>query len=348
MARILAFESYDGGSHKQFQETLTKHSSHDWEWITRPARDWKWRMATSALEMANEAISRDLQTPDCIFTTSLIDAAGLRASLPNGWRDIPLVLYMHENQIAYPTRDKRDSSFAFTNLQSVLTADLTIFNSKWNLDSFIEGMESLLAKSKDSTLTDIGERVRSNSAVAWVPVEFPTKKNSTKNTDDTCIRVVWPHRWEHDKGPEGLLELAREHTEELNLRWIILGEGFSNVPEALQQFKSEFNERIDHMGYVESKEEYLQWLEKADWVLSTATHEFFGIAVVEALFAGCLPWLPERLSYRELLPACARGLTPATQIDSPEEITKQILEHLYMAQAIPATKRIDLLISGIM
>ena len=102
------------------------------------------------------------------------------------------------------------------------------------------------------------------------------------------------------------------------------------------------------MGYVESKEEYLQWLEKADWVLSTATHEFFGIAVVEALFAGCLPWLPERLSYRELLPACARGLTPATQIDSPEEITKQILEHLYMAQAIPATKRIDLLISGIM
>ena len=348
MVRILAFESFDGGSHLQFRETLTKYSAHDWSWITRPARGWKWRMATSALEMASEAISRDLQTPDCIFTTSLTDAAALRASLPNGWRDIPLVLYMHENQIAYPTRDKRDSSFAFTNLQSVLTADLTIFNSKWNLDSFIDGMESLLAKSKDSTLTDIGERVRSNSAVAWVPVELPTKKNSTKNTNDTCIRVVWPHRWEHDKGPEALLELAREHTEELNLRWIILGEGFSNVPEALQQFKSEFSERIDHMGYVESKEEYLQWLAKADWVLSTATHEFFGIAVVEALFAGCLPWLPERLSYRELLPACARGLTPATQIDSPEEITKQILEHLYMAQAIPATKRIDLLISGIM
>ena len=69
MARILAFESYDGGSHKQFHETLTKHSSHDWEWITRPARDWKWRMVTSALEMANEAISRDLQTPSR-FSTS--------------------------------------------------------------------------------------------------------------------------------------------------------------------------------------------------------------------------------------------------------------------------------------
>ncbi|MGY8754002.1 MAG: tRNA-queuosine alpha-mannosyltransferase domain-containing protein [Phycisphaerales bacterium] len=346
MVRILAFESFDGGSHLQFRETLTKYSVHDWSWITRPAREWKWRMATSALEMASEAISRDLQTPDCIFTTSLTDAAALRASLPNGWRDIPLVLYMHENQIAYPSRDKRDSSFAFTNLQSVLTADLTIFNSKWNLDSFIDGMESLLAKSKDSTLTDIGERVRSNSAVAWVPVEFLIEKQSTKNTDDDCIRVVWPHRWEHDKGPDRLLELAREHTTKLNLRWIILGEQFSEIPESLKIFQDEFQDRIDHMGYVESKAEYWNWLHKADWVLSTADHEFFGIAVVESLFAGCLPWLPEKLSYPELLPACARGLTPATQIDSPEDITKEIQDHLYMAQAIPASKRIDMLISN--
>jgi glycosyltransferase involved in cell wall biosynthesis len=343
MVRILAFESFDGGSHLQFRETLTKYSAHDWSWITRPARGWKWRMATSALEMASEAISRDLQTPDCLFTTSLTDAAALRASLPNGWRDIPLVLYMHENQIAYPTRDKRDSSFAFTNLQSVLTADLTIFNSKWNLDSFIDGMESLLAKSKDSTLADIGKRVRNKSTVAWVPIEFPIEKQSTKNTDDDCIRVVWPHRWEHDKGPDRLLELAREHTTKLNLRWIILGEQFSEIPESLKIFQDEFQDRIDHMGYVESKAEYWKWLHKADWVLSTADHEFFGIAVVESLFAGCLPWLPEKLSYPELLPACARGLTP---MGTPEKtsITSEIHTHLYMAQAIPATKRIDSLI----
>jgi hypothetical protein len=97
------------------------------------------------------------------------------------------------------------------------------------------------------------------------------------------------------------------------------------------------------MGYVESKSEYWKWLHKADWVLSTANHEFFGIAVVEALFAGCLPWLPEKLSYPELLPACARGLTP---LDTPENtsITSDIHTHLFMAQAIPATKRIDSLI----
>jgi glycosyltransferase involved in cell wall biosynthesis len=143
-----------------------------------------------------------------------------------------------------------------------------------------------------------------------------------------------------------LLELAREHTTKQNLRWIILGEHFNEIPESLRIFQDEFQDHIDHMGYVVSKGEYWQWLAKADWVLSTADHEFFGIAVVEALFAGCLPWLPEKLSYRELLPSSARCLTPMFASDRAT-ITSDIREHLYMAQAIPATKRIDSLILSV-
>jgi glycosyltransferase involved in cell wall biosynthesis len=159
------------------------------------------------------------------------------------------------------------------------------------------------------------------------------------------IRIVWPHRWEHDKAPEKLLELAREYSEPLNLRWIILGEQFNQIPEALKQFKTEFAAKIDHMGYMESKGEYWKWLRKADWVLSTAEHEFFGIAVVEALFAGCLPRLPEKLSYPELLPACARWLTPETVINS-ELIHQTIKDHLFMPRAEPATQKIDTLLAN--
>jgi glycosyltransferase involved in cell wall biosynthesis len=315
-------------------------------------------MALSALEMVDDMNQQGITKPDVIFCTSLTDLAALRASLPNGWRELPIVLYMHENQVAYPTNDARDASFAFTNLQSVLTADLTIFNSKWNMDSFISGIETLLENSWDTTLKDIGNRIRENSTVAWVPVELPpvefTDSRVLHNSDNEGraigsepIRIVWPHRWEHDKAPEKLLELAREYSEPLNLHWIILGEQFNQVPEALKQFKTEFAAKIDHMGYVESKGEYWKWLRKADWVLSTAEHEFFGIAVVEALFAGCLPWLPDKLSYRELLPACARGLTPATHAknSSSSEIMGHIQDHLTMARAKPATKRIDSLIS---
>ena len=351
MATILAFESFDGGSHKQFRETITKHSSYDWTWITRPPKSWKWRMAISALEMVDDVIRQGVSKPDALFCTSLTDTAALRSALPRGWREIPLVLYMHENQVAYPTNEPRDASFAFTNLQSVLTSDLAIFNSKWNLDSFIDGIETLLDNSWDTTLQDVEKRIRNKSSVAWVPVEQPPEDlRVLHNTDNGGrkghIQVVWPHRWEHDKCPDKLLQIAREHSEALNLRWIILGEQFKEVPQALETFQVEFKDRIEHMGYVESKNEYWKWLHKADWVLSTAKHEFFGIAVVEALFAGCLPWLPEKLSYKELLPACARGLTPASI--ATESINHEILEHLTMARAEPATKRIDALISSIL
>ena len=352
MVNILAFESFDGGSHKQFRKTLTKYSAHEWVWITRPARSWKWRMAISAQEMVDAVFAQGIAMPDVIFCTSLTDVAALRSALPKEWRTLPVVLYMHENQVAYPTHDARDASFAFTNLQSVLTADFAIFNSKWNLDSFVAGIESLLNKSWDTTLKDIGNRIRANATVAWVPVEMPPEDlRALHNTDNggrsLATRIVWPHRWEHDKGPELLLKLAREHTTKQNLRWIILGEQFSEIPESLKLFQDEFQDHIDHMGYVASKKEYWKWLVKADWVLSTADHEFFGIAVVEALFAGCLPWLPEKLSYRELLPACARGLTPMLTPQNTS-ITSDIHEHTYMAQAIPATKRIDSLILSVM
>jgi glycosyltransferase involved in cell wall biosynthesis len=314
-------------------------------------------MAISALEMANDVNEQGIEKPEIIFCTSLTDAAALRSALPRGWRDIPLVLYMHENQVAYPTNEPRDAFFAFTNLQSVLTADLTIFNSKWNLDSFITGIEVLLEKSWNKTLSHIGERIRSNSTVAWVPVELPPTEiltsrvlhnsdNDGRSVGSEPIRIVWPHRWEHDKDPELLLEVAREHTEKLNLRWIILGEQFKTIPDALVEFQKEFRGRIDHMGYVESKGEYWKWLSKADWVLSTAEHEFFGIAVVEALFAGCLPWLPERLSYLELLPASARGLSPM-RFEERESMIGDIRGHLHMATAEPASARIDTLISSV-
>ena len=37
-------------------------------------------------------------------------------------------------------------------------------------------------------------------------------------------------------------------------------------------------------------------------VVSTAAHEFFGISVVEAMYLGCVPVLPNALSYPEILP----------------------------------------------
>jgi glycosyltransferase involved in cell wall biosynthesis len=43
-------------------------------------------------------------------------------------------------------------------------------------------------------------------------------------------------------------------------------------------------------------------LSRCDLVVSTAIQENFGIAVVEAILAGCQPVLPDRLAYPEIIP----------------------------------------------
>jgi glycosyltransferase involved in cell wall biosynthesis len=56
-------------------------------------------------------------------------------------------------------------------------------------------------------------------------------------------------------------------------------------------------------GYAPDPAAYRAMLRQADIVVSTAIQEFFGISVIEAMYCGCVPVLPRRLSYPELLPA---------------------------------------------
>lgn len=339
MVNILAFESFDGGSHKQFRKTLAMHSSHNWHWVTLPPKDWKWRMTIGAKELLTRAEREGCldQVPDVIFVTSLVDAAALRALLPEQLRNIPLVLYMHENQVAYPTYDARDATFALINLNSVLCADKVLWNSQWNLDSFLSGIEALLSHT-NHTLQAVDNQIKAKSTIAWVPVEEPPTI-ARKQSNDDFMRVVWPHRWEHDKGPDELLEIARKHTKQHNIKWILLGEQFRNTPHALQSFLNEFKDNIEHSGFVKSKSKYWEFLLKADWVLSTAKHEFFGIAVVEALLAGCKPWIPDRLSYQELIPDCAKNCSPSNDLNKTQ--MQAIQQHLQNAHPLQATSHID-------
>ncbi len=346
--RIVAFEPFDRGSHRAVRESISRHSHHQWRWLTRPGRAWKWRMRLAAVELVEEAADGGFFEPpvDAIFATSLMSAADLRALLPAGLRGTPVILYMHENQAAYPDPEsqERDVHFALTNLTSILAADLTVWNSDFNRRSFVDGIESLLRHAPDRLPGSVRERVEQRSTVIWPPVEPPPEATAASGNPDVLhnsIRVVWPHRWEHDKGPGELLAAAREHTDRLDLRWTILGERFGQTPSELAEFERGFADRLDHFGYVADRDEYWRLLQACDWVLSTARHEFFGIAVVEAMLAGCLPWLPDRLSYPELLPPEVRQLSPANPPADPERVRSAIRAHLEPALAANAVARLD-------
>jgi glycosyltransferase involved in cell wall biosynthesis len=115
--------------------------------------------------------------------------------------------------------------------------------------------------------------------------------------------VLWNQRWEYDKDPETMLQALYALADEgLQFRVALAGENFRVTPDEFNQARSRLGDRLEHYGYAESEAEYAELLHRADIVLSTAIHEFFGVSVVEAIYRGCLPVLPRRLSYPELLP----------------------------------------------
>ncbi len=346
--QIMAIESFDRGSHRQFREILTRHSQHHWRWAANASTPWKWAMRAGGLSASMD----ESPNAEILFCTSLIDVAVTRIRFESKiGKRIPTVLYMHENQAEYPgdperNPDPRDIQFALTNLNSIFAADLVLWNSRWNLESFIGRIVDVLQHCRGLAFEDLEGEIRQRSNVAWCPVEVPDPTLPCPIQQDNVPLVVWPHRHEHDKGPDQLLELARSHRE-LKCRWALLGERFDRVPESIQIFREEFAESIVYDGYP-NRDIYESILGAADWVCSTARHEFFGLSVVEAMFAGCLPWVPAGLSYRELLPAAARGLSPDSPPEDPQAVINAIRWHLGAAEAPNAARRIDSLLEGLL
>jgi len=216
-----------------------------------------------------------------------------------------LLTYFHENQFAYPTQvfDERDLNYALTNLTTALSSDRIAFNSLYNLESFMEGVEETLKHSYDLKLESTTEEILNKSKVLPPGIDFSVIDTAEKKNPTGPPVILWNHRWEHDKDPdsffEALFDLDREG---IDFRLVVLGESFKAHPETFDDAKQRLSEKILQFGYVRSRKDYARWLKQGSIVVSTARHEFFGIAILEAVRAGCRPLLPRRLSYPELFP----------------------------------------------
>ena len=124
------------------------------------------------------------------------------------------------------------------------------------------------------------------------------------NNDKTGpLSIVWPHRWEHDKDPEMFFSVVLELYQIYSLQFslIVLGQSYGEQPSIFTDILSKLpSNYIRHWGFVQSKCEYEQLLMEGDVVVSTAQHEFFGVAMLEACRAGCVPIVPDRLVYPEI------------------------------------------------
>ena len=302
---IVAVEPYFGGSHRAFLEGFQRHTSHRVHLIVLPARKWKWRMRGAALHVAKELDGHKGRI-DLLFASDFLNLADLVALRPRRLLDVPKVVYFHENQLTYPVlrEDQRDYQFAFTNITTGLVADRLFFNSDFHRQSFLEAVPTFLKRMPDCVPTGIDEALAKKSEVlplgcdlARLDVEAPPR------APDAPPLIVWNHRWEFDKDPGLFFNVLFElHDEGLHFEVAVVGEQFRYRPAIFNRAKEYLKERLVHFGFLPEQRDYAALLHRADLVVSTAIHEFFGISTVEAMYCGCYPLLPDRLAYPELIP----------------------------------------------
>jgi len=300
--KVLSLQPFFGGSHRSFNDGWIQHSRHEWTVLSLPDRNWKWRMRHAALEFARQLtiLETQGQSWDAILCTDMLDVATFKGIADLG--NTPLTVYFHENQFAYPVKDASRSvlHFAFTNFTSMVAADRVCFNSQFNMDSTLDGADSVLKRFPDYQPLDRLVEIREKSSVEYPGIDVPDDLVKT-NPVSTPITITWAARWEHDKGPDQLEAfLHKLVARSVDFRVNIVGAAYRHQPPAFERIRQTFADRIDAWGF-QSRQRYLEILDATDVIFSTADHEFFGLSIVEAMTRGAVPLLPNRLAYPEVV-----------------------------------------------
>jgi glycosyltransferase involved in cell wall biosynthesis len=358
--KVLLLSAYAARSHAQWQESLCDMFDHwQWEVLSLPPRHFSWRVRGNPLYWSVAERETLRQDWDLLLATSMVDLATLRGLVPS-LATVPTVLYFHENQFEYPQDRQRHALLEaqMVSLYSALAADRIAFNSAYNRDTFFCGCAALLARLPDRVPPGVVETLRARSRVLPVPLPWsspdtvdPAWPGAPGELADRPLRLVWAARFEHDKGGDRLLGLLRElENTDLDYELAVIGQQFRDSPPAFGQIESEFDHRLVQFGFIESSQSYRALLQAADMVISTAIHEFQGLAVLEAVAGGCVPVVPERLVYPEIYPAQFRyashlddaGLEARAAVDRVQELNRLLKNKEVQAPDISTFQSIEL------
>jgi glycosyltransferase involved in cell wall biosynthesis len=317
--RILLLSAYDAVSHRQWREGLVAAlPEHNWAVLALPPRHFRWRIRGNSLSWGVGERSILKQPFDCLVATSMVDLASLKGLVPS-LANIPSLVYFHENQFDYPVSHTahQGNDPKVVNLYTALAADRLVFNSNYNQQTFLNGVATFLSKMPDAVPAGIVDELAARSTVIPVPLADDGFAAAQTNKPDE-LTIAWNHRWEYDKAPEiffQALQLLMER--KVAFRVHMLGQVFRTVPDMFTEMRELLGAHVGQWGGVESREAYRDYLQQAHLVVSTARHDFQGLAVLEGVAAGCIPVVPDRLAYPEWF--APEYLYPSTPDDSESE-----------------------------
>lgn len=290
---IWLLSAYRSDSHASWADWLV-NTFTDFQWykLELPGRHFRWRIRGNPLSWLHQLPE---ETPDFILASSMVDLSTLKGLHPR-LAHIPCVYYFHENQFAYPVSKQQVDSVEpkMVQLYGALAADRLLFNSAYNRDSFLDGVDNLLKKFPDEIPGSVVIDLKNKCDVLPVVIT-PVKAQAKKNKK----LILWNHRWEYDKAPEVFAEallLLNKVNPEFELA--LLGSRPEITPPALLAIEQALGEKILINKKV-SKTEYIKYLSRSAIIVSTAIHEFQGLSVLEAISAGAVPLVPDDLCYRE-------------------------------------------------
>ncbi|AOY88229.1 glycosyl transferase family 1 [Marinobacter salinus] len=302
--RILLLSAYDAGSHRRWREQLVaSQPGFEWHVLSLPPRFFRWRIRGNALTWLTEP--RLQESWDLLLVTSMVDLASIRGFHPH-LANTPSLLYMHENQFAYPESEEQHASIdpQIVNLYSAIAAHQVLFNSDWNRRSFLEGVGQLFRKLPDGLPGGVLDELTDKSRVLPVPIEDSLFVERIRPLQRQCPHLLWNHRWEYDKGPDRLALFLDELVNRgQDFRLSVVGEQFRHRPGVFDTIRERHGNRIVNWGFLASRSDYDQLLTEADVVISTALHDFQGLSMLEAMASGCLALAPDRLAYPEYVPS---------------------------------------------
>ena len=329
--QIVLLEPFMVGSHADWATGYQKHSRHDVRILSLEGKYWKWRMHGGAVTLAKRFVAEELK-PDLLLATDMLDLTAFLALTRKVTADIPVALYMHENQLSYPWSPtdadpglQRDAHYCFINYTSALAADQVLFNSDYHRQDFLAELSRFLKTFPDHNEAETVQQIADKSRTLHLGLDLQKFDDYQPTADERTGKpplILWNHRWEYDKNPdEFFAALFALQEQGVDFELAVLGESYQKQPAIFAAAKEQLDQQVVHWGYAESFAEYAKWLWRADILPVTSIHDFFGISVVEAVYCGCYPLLPKRLAYPEHFP---QGVHEASFYSDSAELVERL------------------------
>lgn len=339
---ILAVEPFYSGSHKAFLKGLQEHSNHSIIPIRLNYKRRKWQMHGNSVVLAGMALEVQ-QDIDLLLVSSMINLQAFLALTHPRFSNVPKIMYMHENQLTQPVPEgeQRDETYTYINYLSMLSADRLIFASQFQRDDLVDALPTFLEHYPDDKQYDPVGQISKKSIILYPGLDLKQFDNQPDHRESNEVPViVWNQRWQFDRNPAQFFRvLNRLNDIDLDFDLILAGDTRHEKPDEFKKATERYGRQITHFGYVENKDNYSRLLHKGDIVVSTATYEFFCSAIMEAIYCGCHPLVPNRLHYPELIPeSLHKPLLHAPVLYETEDDLFHYLKDLLMEQTKPLPK----------